>query len=166
MSGRDFEGQRESEEVILVFRRHILTTQRGWWFFIVMTLLGFLPMLIWRDEDRMIFVWLGFIILGLLGWLYVYMLWYFSIYIVTNQRLRQVRQKSLFKRSVVDLSLLKIESISCDVRGVRETMFGYGTLLVQTMAGDLVLSSVSKPEKIYNELQNVIEELNRGEGDE
>ena len=71
--------------------------------------------------------------------------------------MRQVRQKSLFKRSVVDLSLQKIESVSCDVSGLRATMFGYGTLLVQTVAGDLVMSYVSCPEKVYNELQNAIQ---------
>ena len=29
MAESDFEGQREGEKVIMVFRRHILTTQRG-----------------------------------------------------------------------------------------------------------------------------------------
>ena len=157
MAESDFEGQREGEKVIMVFRRHILTTQRGWWFFIAVSLLGFVPVLIWNDVDQMIFVWMAFVLLGLLGWVYVYVLWYFSVYIVTNQRLRQVRQKSLFKRSVVDLSLQKIESVSCDVSGLRATMFGYGTLLVQTVAGDLVMSYVSCPEKVYNELQNAIQ---------
>lgn len=84
------------------------------------------------------------------------MLWYFSIYVVTNERIRQIRQKGLFRKSVVDLGLDKIESISCEVPGVMGGIFGYGTLMVQTAAGDLVISSVSKPSSVYNKLQNVM----------
>ena len=35
-------------------------------------------------------------------------------------------------------------------------MFNYGTILVQTGAGDLILSAVSKPETVYNELENAV----------
>ena len=84
------------------------------------------------------------------------MLWYFSVYVVTNERMRQIRQKGMFKKSVVDLGLDKIQSISYEVPGFLGGIFGYGTLLVQTIAGDLVVSNVSKPEKVYNKLQNAM----------
>ena len=85
---------------------------------------------------------------------YSYLLWYFSFYIVTNQRLRQTRQKGLFKKTVVDLSLENIQSTSFGVPGLFGSMFDYGTILIQTGAGDLVLSMVSHPEKVYNEIEN------------
>lgn len=162
MSGKEFEGQREGEEVLIVFRRHVVTTQRGWWFFLIMGLLGWLPMLIWKDVDQMIFVWMGFVLIGLMGWAYAYMLWYFSVYVITTERLRQIRQKGLFRRTMVDLSLSKIEGISCDVSGVGGALFGYGTLLVQTVAGDLTLSKISSPETAYNELQNAVQAVEAG----
>ena len=149
-----FEGQRTNEEVVYVFRRHILTSIRGFFFLIFMIAAGFVPMMIWPSEQNMVFVWMGAVIVGLLGMGYSYLLWYFSFYIVTNQRLRQTRQKGLFKKTVVDLDLENIQSASFGVPGVFGSMFNYGTILIQTSAGDLVLSMVSHPETVYNEIEN------------
>ncbi|MFV0485083.1 MAG: PH domain-containing protein [Candidatus Saccharimonadales bacterium] len=150
----DFEGQRPGEKVLFIFRRHISTTRKGIFFLLTMTILGFVPVLIWRDIDWMVFIWMGFVLLGLVGWGYAYILWYFSLYVVTDQRLRQISQKGLFKKSVVDLGLDKIQSISYSIPGFFASMSGYGTILIQTMVGDLVISNVGKPEKVYNKLQN------------
>jgi len=150
----NFEGQRDGEEVVFVFRRHILTAIKGLFFLIFMTALGVVPMLIWKDNQSMVFVWMAFVIVGLMGMGYSYMLWYFSFYIVTNQRLRQTRQKGLFKKTVVDLGLENVQSASFGVTGVLGSMFNYGTILIQTGAGDLVLSMVSHPETVYNEIEN------------
>ena len=149
-----FEGQRQGEEVVYVFRRHILTSVKGLFFLFFMVAVGFVPILIWPDNQNMVFVWMGFVMLGLLGCGYSYLLWYFSFYILTDQRLRQIRQKGLFRKTVVDLSLENIQSASFGVPGVLGSIFNYGTILIQTGAGDLVLSMVSHPEKVYNEIEN------------
>ena len=119
-----------------------------------MVLIGCVPFLLWRDNSVMVFVWIAFGLVGLLGYGYSKVLWYFSFYLITNQRLRQVRQKSLFKKTVVDLDLENIQSASFGVPGLFGSMFNYGTILVQTSAGDLVLSMVSHPETVYNEIEN------------
>ncbi len=157
----DFEGQRSTEKVICVFRRHILTSFRGFLFLLFMSIAGFLPILMWPDNQKMVFVWMIAVVIGLIGMGYSYILWYFSFYLLTNERLRQTRQKSLFKKTVVDLDLTKILSVSFGVPGMWGSIFGYGTILVQTSAGDLVLSTVKNPEEIHNQLQNAIHEANK-----
>lgn len=102
----------------------------------------------------MIILFFVFISIGFLGLAYVYLLWYFSVYIVTNQRIRQIRQKGLFKKSVMDLGLDKIQSISYGTSGVMGGILNYGTILIQTGVGDLTISMVPNPEKIYNKLQD------------
>lgn len=149
-----FEGQREDEEVVYVFRRHILTSIKGLFFLVFMVIVGMVPMLIWPEKQNMVFVWMGFAVVGLLGLGYSYLLWYYSFYVITNQRLRQTRQKGLFKKTVVDLDLENIQSASFGVPGMFGAMFNYGTILIQTSAGDLVLSMVSHPETVYNEMEN------------
>ena len=72
-----------------------------------------------------------------------------------------LKRKSLFKKTVVDLDLTKILSVSFGVPGMWGSIFGYGTILVQTSAGDLVLSTVKNPEEIHNQLQNAIHEANK-----
>ena len=150
-----FDGQREGEEVKFVFRRHFLTAKKGFFFMVIMTVLGALPMFIWRDNINMFWFFVGMVIVGAFGMLYAYILWYFSIYIVTDQRIRQISQKGFFKKTVVDLGLDRIQSISYGIPGIIAGIFGYGTILIQTGVGDLVISQVSKPAKIYDKLQNV-----------
>ena len=153
----DFEGQRSGEEVLFIFRRHIVTAWKGLVFMLVMIGLGYLPVVMWPElKTQMYFVWAGVGVIGLLGFLKSLILWHFSFYMVTNQRLRQVRQKGIFTKTVVGLDLDRIQSTSFGVHGVFATMFNYGTILVQTGAGDLILSAVSKPESVYNELENAV----------
>ena len=124
-------------------------------------MLGVIPMLLWKDDQRMFFVWLGFVAVGMVAAIYTYAMWYFSYYLLTNQRIRQVRQKSLFRKTVVDLGLDKIQSISYEVPGIGGGIFGYGTLLLQTQVGDMTISMVRKPEKTYNILQDLAEKATR-----
>ena len=153
-----FDGQREGEEVQFVFRRHFLTAKSGVIFFILMIMIGVGLTLLWPNNMMIFETFLALILVGVLGFLYSYMLWYFSIYIVTNQRIRQISQRGLFKKSVVDLGLDKIQSISYGVSGIRAGLMGYGTIVIQTAVGDLVISMVKNSEKIYNDLQNLINE--------
>lgn len=145
--GKSFSGQREGEEVKYVFRRHVFTAWRGMFWLLSCALIGLIPMALWRDDQRMFYVWLGFLAVGVLGMLYAYMLWYFSYYLVTNQRVRQVRQRGIFRKTVVDLGLDKVQSISYEVPGISGGVFGYDTLLLQTQVGDMKISRVKKPEK-------------------
>lgn len=161
MSMMAFSGQREGEEVELIFRRHMMTAWRGMMWLIIWSLLGVLPMLIWKNNEKMFFAWLACAGIGLLGAMYAYMLWHFSYYLVTNQRVRQVRQRGLFRKVVVDLGLDKIQSISYEVPGLGGGMFGYGTLLLQTQVGDMTISMVRNPEKTYNILQDLAEKAAR-----
>ena len=153
-----FDGQREGEEVQFVFRRHFLTAKSGLIFLILMIMIGVGLTLLWPNNMMIFETFLALILVGVLGFLYSYMLWYFSIYIVTNQRIRQISQRGLFKKSVVDLGLDKIQSISYGVSGFRAGLMGYGTIVIQTAVGDLVISMVKNSEKIYNDLQNLINE--------
>lgn len=153
-----FDGQREREEVQFVFRRHFLTAKSGVIFLILMIMIGVGLTLLWPNNMMIFETFLALILVGVLGFLYSYMLWYFSIYIVTNQRIRQISQRGLFKKSVVDLGLDKIQSISYGVSGIRAGLMGYGTIVIQTAVGDLVISMVKNSEKIYNDLQNLINE--------
>lgn len=156
----EFEGQREGEEVELVFRRHILTAWRGLLGLVLMGAIGFVPMLIWREDQELFFLWLGFLAIGLVYALNVYMKWYFSYFLVTNQRLRQVKQEGFFRKEVVDLGLDKILTIKYKT-GVLGGIFSYGTLTLQTQVGETVITMVRKPQKIYNILQDLANKAGR-----
>jgi len=56
--------------------------------------------------------------------------------LVTDRSLIQITQRSLFSRKVSRLSLSNVEDVSANTQGILASMFGYGTLFIQT-AGTL-----------------------------
>ena len=155
-----FEGQHENEEVILVFRRHIIAMRKGFYALLIPFLITSIPTLIWPDNLNFLFITMGGFVLGLLLFFYHWIGWYFTVFIVTNERLRQISQDGLFGKSVIDLGLSKIQNISYNIPGATGEMFGFGTIVVQTYVGDLILDRVPHPSKIYNQLQDAIKQEN------
>lgn len=64
-------------------------------------------------------------------------------------------QKGLFRKTVVDLGLDKVASISMNVPGLLAGLGNYGTIIIQTAVGDLVISKVKNVKKVYDAMQNV-----------
>lgn len=159
-----FDGQRPGEQLLFIFRRHIIAMRKGFYLFLVPFAISSVPVLIWQDTIEI--YWLPVIgfCLGLSFFLYHLMTWYYSIYIVTNQRLRQVTQKGFFGKDVIELGLTKIQSISYNVPGFGGEVLGYGTIIIQTYVGDLVINKVEHPEKIYNKLQDAVAEAENVRG--
>lgn len=154
----EFDGQHEGEEVIFTFRRHPIAMRKGFYLMIIPFLAASIPVLVRPGDLNMLFIAFGGLGVGFVLFLYQWMGWYFSVFIVTNQRIRQVTQKGLFNRSVIDLGISKIQNISYNVPGLSGTMFGFGTMVIQTYVGDLYLDKLHHPNKIYNALSEVIQQ--------
>lgn len=152
----DFEGQRDGEELLFIFRRHPIAMRKGYYLLAIPFIFSSLPFLIW--QDNLLLLWLPVIglVVGLMLFSYHFIMWYFTIYIVTDQRLRQVTQRGFFGKDVVELRLSKIQNISYNVPGFTGEFLGFGTIVVQTYVGDLVIHKVEHPDKIYNQLQDAV----------
>ena len=151
-----FEGQREDEEIVEVFRRHIIAMRKGFYLLLIPFLLGSLPFLILQNDIRLLYLSIGGFILGIFLFAYQWVGWYYTYFILTNQRIRQVSQKGLFGKSVVDLGLGKIQNVSYNIPGFTGEAFGFGTIVIQTYVGDLILDRIHHPDKIYNKLQDAV----------
>jgi hypothetical protein len=152
----EFEGQHEGEELLFVFRRHIIAMRKGFYALLIPFVVASIPALLWPANLNNFWIALGGLGLGLLLFFYHWVSWYFSIFLVTNQRIRQVSQKGLFGKSVIDLGLSKIQNISYNIPGLSGEVLGYGTIVIQTYVGDLVLDKIRRPSHIYNMLQNAV----------
>jgi len=103
---------------------------------------------------------------------------YFDILYVTNQRLIDTEQKGLFDRIISELSLLRVQDVTGEVKGLVPTLFGYGDVVVQTAgtAEQFVIRNVPNPHEIarrvmelheeYSEEQEVHQNFRVGAGDE
>jgi hypothetical protein len=152
-----FDGQREDEELLFIFRRHMISMRKGFYLLVLPLIITAIPPLIWQDNLELFLLPLIGLGVGLLIFAYHFILWYFSVYIVTNQRIRQVTQKGLFGRDVIDLKLSKIQSISYNIPGFSGDVFHFGTLVIHTYVGDLVIHHAEHPDKIYNKLQDAVD---------
>lgn len=150
----DFEGQREGEELLFVFRRHMIAMRKGFYMLLIPFAISAIPPLIWQTQLELFLLPIGGLVLGGILFAYQYIMWYFTVYIVTNERIRQVTQKGFFGKDVVELNLSKIQNISYNVPGLSGEMFGFGTIVIQTIVGDLIIHKVEHPEQIYNKLQD------------
>lgn len=161
----DFEGQRPGEELLFVFRRHIIAMRKGFYLLLIPFAISSLPVLIWQDNLAMLWSPLVGFTLGLMLFFYHWVMWYFTVYIVTTERIRQVTQRGFFGKDVVELRLSKIQNISYNVPGFTGELFKFGTIVIQTFVGDLVIRNVEHPDKIYNKLQDAVSNAVDTQGD-
>jgi hypothetical protein len=155
---KDFKGQYDDEDVLYVFRKHPVVMRKGLILFMFAILLGTIPSFI-KPELSYFYGGIGAgFVLGLIvafpSWIY----WYFSVYVMTNQRFIQTTQKGFFHKSVSDIGIKHIQSVNYQVSGVQETLLGYGSVLVQTYLGDILIHDVHHPEKVTNDLFGILRE--------
>jgi hypothetical protein len=155
-----FKDQFDDEEVLFVFRRHPIVMRKGLVLGMLGPLLGVIPAAINPNLGFSVFfggLALG-CLLGLLIFIPSWIGWHFSIFITTDQRFIQIKQKGLFHRSVSDLGLVQIQSINYEVSGLQETLLGFGTIVMQTYVGDLTIRDVHHPSRIQKKLIGILRE--------
>ena len=153
-----FADQFDDEEVLMVFHKHPVVMRKGLVLALMGPLLGIIPVAI---KPTLGFGWFfgglgGGFLLGLLLFFPGWIAWHYSVFIVTDQRFIQITQKGLFHRSVVDIGLNQIQMVNYEISGMQETLLGFGTIMVQTYMGDLVVHDVHHPAKIQKKMIHIL----------
>jgi hypothetical protein len=153
---KHFEDQLDDEEVLYMFRKHPIVMRRGLIIGLLALLMSVVPSL-FVPEYSVLFggLALGFVLCFLII-LPAWITWHFSVYIVTDKRLLQISQKGLWSKSVVDIALNQIQMVNYQVSGFNETVLGFGTIMMQTFVGDLVIHEVHHPEKIQRKILGIL----------
>lgn len=161
-----FDDQFDDEDVLYVFRKHPVVMRKGLILASVATLVGplYVLALTFLEPNNppsltLFFLSLvGSLVLAVIVMLPSWMSWHFSVFIVTTQRLIQITQKGFFHRSVVDMGLSQIQMVNYAVSGLEETLLGFGTIMMQTFVGDLVIHDIHHPAKIQKKLLEILRE--------
>jgi|SRR5665213_231409 len=163
---KHFKEQFDEEDVLLVFRKHPVVMRKG----LIISMLGLLvgplytlvlTMVRPNDPPSLGFFGLSFVFSITLAIILIFpswVKWYFSIYIMTSHRFIQ-QTRSLLQINVVDLSLEQIQMINYQVSGLQETLLSFGTIIVQTYVGDLIIKDVHHPAKIQKKMVHILREL-------
>ncbi len=164
--GKHFREQFDEEDVLLVFKKHPIVMRRGLVLASIALVLGPIYTLILVSIHPNTPPTMGFFFesVGLsfvLGCILIFpwwVRWYFSVYIMTSHRFIQ-QTRSLLQVNVVDISLDQIQMINYQIAGLEQTLLHFGTIIVQTYVGDLVIHEVHHPERIQQKMVHILRTL-------
>lgn len=159
-----FHDQMEDEEVLFVFRKHPVVMRKGLLLGLVALLIGPVVTMVLtfarpNNPPTMTFFFLSIAVSFVIGLILMFpswITWFYSVFIVTDQRMIQITQKGMFNRSVVDLGLNQIQMVNYEVAGLQQTLLGFGTIVMQTYLGDLVIHDIHHPAKIQKKLLGIL----------
>lgn len=170
-----FPGRNKGERILLVLRRH--------WFVLVPVGLLFAFLLIFPLIIRFLLppgllaglqssVWSGVITLVLSAyylflWLFFFTIlvdYYLDVWIVTNERVVSILQEALFLRVIAEQSIVRVQDVTSDVRGIFPTFLNFGNVFIQT-AGErerFVFLQIPNPDHVKKVILRAHEEAAHG----
>lgn len=153
-----FPGQHDHEEVLLVFRHHLMSLRRQLIVGMLLIAVGLLPVIAFPASNLsiqgMLVIWVIAILYSSWAWVG----WYYSVYIATNERIIEVKQHGFFDRRVTEFGLDKVQNINYHIKGLQAVLFRYGTIAVRTYVGDLVMKGIHNPVGIQDKLVRIVQE--------
>ncbi len=150
---------RPDEEIILILHHHPIT----YWKRILLTafliLLAFFLMFFLLSLGPIgVALFLALLLTGIFYGLREFYIWYFNVFIITNQRIFDLDQKGFFNKTVSELSFEKIQDICYSVNGIWQVILKLGTVKIQSTAVKLVIKNVSHVVQVNQILTDLIRE--------
>ncbi len=151
---------KEDEKLIVVLRKHSLSLVKPILIFsVIFIVLCFLiPVLFSSFIGLLIFILVLTVIVTYL--IHEWFIWYFDIFIITDQRIIDIDQRGLFNRTVSETTYEKVQDVTYEMKGPLETFLEVGTVKVQTAGAKPVLEMnyTKHPQTV----QELIMELGKG----
>ena len=128
-----------NEEVLKIMHHHwIFILGPAFFLFIIMIApFGLLPFIAAAENTDfglplfLFFDALWFLLIFLLGFT-VWMKYYLDALIITNRRIMDVKQEGLFKHSVSEFRLDRVQDITIEIPNFAATIFHYGNITLET----------------------------------
>lgn len=170
--GVGFEAQNDDELVILFMRSHP-STNLHW---IALILVLFWIPFFWNEFPLIVGL-TGMVKLSLTLFWYMalaffayeqFLVWFYSVYIVTNERVIDVNFYGLLYKDVKTAQISRIEDVSYSQRGLLSSFFNYGSVTIETASEQrsdnneegsaaFVFTSVTNPNEVVKVISELIE---------
>lgn len=168
---KQFPGQFPNENVICLVRRHWSIIFKYIFRLILAHLLPVVVFLIliyvfgWElDTESPMFIVIVLMVSAyyLGAWLlyiHEFVDYHLDIWVVTDQRVVSIEQEGLFKRTISELNLSKVQDVSAEIRGKVQTFLSYGNVFIQTASGNerFVFEEVPNPQEISRLIARTVE---------
>lgn len=162
-----FDSQMNGEHIVLMLRRHPITQLKP---ILIAVIAFFLPLLL-HSSPVIEFLTPSLKVAVVAGWyllltsfiLESFLVWFFSVYIVTDERIIDVDFTSLIYKNMSSAKIENIEDITVATGGVLASLIDFGTVYIQTAAEtpEIEFEDVPHPSKIARALNELILEEER-----
>jgi hypothetical protein len=152
-----FQGQRSNEEVILFTKQHPLVLVHPFLIAAGFWLIPFVLNVFLVLNGPLAFVVPVCLLLGAAKGYLAWNSWYNSVFLLTNERIVLLQQKSLVHREFAECGLHTIQQVSHEVRGLLHTLFGFGAIAVYTGGSQapFTIPNVPDPYEVQQEILRV-----------
>jgi hypothetical protein len=96
------------------------------------------------------------------AWFYRWVGWYYTLYIVTDRRILEIKQKGFFDRKVSEWQLDGISNVNYHIGGFQAVIFGFGNITARTYIGDLEMKTIHKPAEVHAQLVDAVRQAGGG----
>jgi len=110
------------------------------------------PLIVLAVSGYSLFIWL-FLFFSFIDY-------YLDVWVITSERIIDVRQEGFFSRTVSELKLFQIQDVTSELKGLSKFIFRYGDVYVQT-AGEVqrfVFRQIPHPEEVRDIIIKLVEE--------
>lgn len=162
-----FHGQDKGEDIILVVRAHWIVLIPQLLISFILVLSPFLLTFLFEEMGATFII--GVIMMGILlsvaNVLNTFFKWFYSVNIVTTQRIIDVDFINAFQHRFSEAQLEKIEDISHEHIGFIGSFFDVGTVYIQTAASkaEFEFQNIPRPRDIQDTLNDLLEMKQKGE---
>lgn len=165
--GVRFQTQEEKEEIILLLRRHVITNLL--WIMIAVVLF-FLPLLFSPFFYLFIPIKipLNYQIISLIVWYSMiassvminFFVWYYNVYIITDQRIIDVDFYSLTYKKISSATLDNVQDITIRAGGILRVIFDFADIDIQTAGTvpNFTFEAVPHPDVIAREIHDLLDD--------
>lgn len=167
-----FESQDDDEVIMILGRRHFVTNFKwialSCFAFFVPLFWGEFPMIKTLDYNTGIVLSIVWYCVLLFYVIQSFMLWFYNVYIVTNEELVDVDFFGLLYKNINVTQIGKVEDVNYSQRGVFASFFNYGDVVAQTASEQksddrdeesaFTFQSVANPDLVAKVISGLMEE--------
>ncbi|OHB10806.1 MAG: hypothetical protein A3G05_01590 [Candidatus Zambryskibacteria bacterium RIFCSPLOWO2_12_FULL_45_14] len=164
-SPESFEGQEVGEKVIMLLRRHKLVVLLSLSGFALAGLVPIVALTVFSSYiislnllSVTLFVaslWYSFLWLAIFHFLTIYTL---NTVIITDRRIIDRDQHGFFNQKISELHADRIQDVTAHTKGILETVFHFGDIVVQTAGSErqFVFHKIPEPEKVKSAIMQIV----------
>ncbi|MEK7142722.1 MAG: PH domain-containing protein [Patescibacteria group bacterium] len=165
-------GSLEEEKIVLFIRRHWASFLGQFLLSTAMLILPAIILIIALVTQPQVFkgMLLNFLVMGLsiyylIALTVAFVAWisfYYDVYIIYADSVVDIVQQGFFGRKISQLSILRVQDVSSDIKGFLPTFFGFGDVLVETageQSQNFLLVAVPQPQKVASKIMELHDQL-------